>query len=193
MASTVKRRPLPALVSLLALLALTALVWWRVLHRSDSSAAASCPTPSASVSTSAAPAAAALPPPSAITVTVLNATKRAGIAGTTRKRLGTLGFRIPAAAGNDSPKNKVIGIAQIRYGPKGRAGAKVLRYYFPGATLRPIAASSATVVVALGPKYRNVAPAATVRRALRADRVVFATTSAKPTTAVPSGSASPSC
>src|SRR3982750_2962517 len=38
MASTLLRRPLPALIALFALLLLTALVWWRVLHRADESA-----------------------------------------------------------------------------------------------------------------------------------------------------------
>ncbi len=189
MASTVKRRPLPALVSLLALLALAALVWWRVLHRGDTSAAASCPTPSAAPTVSAA---AALPPPSAVTVKVLNATTRGGIAGTARKNLGTLGFNVPGDAANDSAKNKVTGTAQIRYGPKGRTGATILRYYFPGASLRPIATSSATVVVALGPKFTRVASAATVKRALQADKIVLATPSPTPTPA-PSGSATASC
>ena len=37
MAEGTVRRPLPALIALLALTLLTALVWWRVLHRGGSS------------------------------------------------------------------------------------------------------------------------------------------------------------
>ena len=40
MATSTSRRPLPALAFLLALSLLTALVWWRVIHRSDSAKAA---------------------------------------------------------------------------------------------------------------------------------------------------------
>ena len=43
MATSTARRPLPALAFLLALSLLTALVWWRVLHRSDSAKAAAPP------------------------------------------------------------------------------------------------------------------------------------------------------
>ena len=45
MASTTVRRPLPALIALLALLLLTGIVWWRVINRNDAEdSSASCPT-----------------------------------------------------------------------------------------------------------------------------------------------------
>ena len=70
MASSLVRRPLPALIALFALLLLTALVWWRVLHRADSTAALpNCPTP-----TPTAPPTQTLPAPPTVTVQVLNGT-----------------------------------------------------------------------------------------------------------------------
>jgi hypothetical protein len=153
------RRPLPALIALLALLLLTALVWWRVLNRDSGSAASSnCPTPSAP--------AAQLPGPNRVTVQVLNATSRNGIAGKARARLVADGFNSPRPAGNDKPKVKIRGVAQIRFGPRGRNGATLLHYYFPGARLVPSKSKSAIVVVSLGEKYRGIASASAVTATL---------------------------
>jgi hypothetical protein len=173
MANTLTRRPLPALVSLLALLLLTSLVWWRVLHRADGSshASAPCPTPTPQV---------VLPAPSSITVEVLNATKRNGIAATARKTLVDIGFKVPALAGNDQPKKKNLGTAQIRYGAASKKDATVLRYYFPGAALVPVTTTRRTVTVSLGPKYKAIASAAAVSAAMKRDKVGLATSSAAP-------------
>ncbi|HEX3336754.1 MAG TPA: LytR C-terminal domain-containing protein [Jatrophihabitans sp.] len=174
MASTVTRRPLPALVSLLALLLLTALVWWRVLHRSTGSehqAVAACPTPT-TVTT--------LVAPESVTVQVLNATSRTGIAAKARTTLIGDGFQIPRLAANDSPKNKIPGVAEIRYGPSGKPGATVLRYYFPGAKMVVTSIKTSVVTVSLGSRYRSVASPAAVQRAMQADKVAVA---------APSGSA----
>jgi hypothetical protein len=182
MASTLARRPLPALVALLALLLLAVLVWWRVLHRSDAgtgSGAATCPA-----ATSAAPAA-TLPPPSAITLKLLNSTNRNGIAGKARTTLAADGFQIPAPAANDSPKIKISGTAQIRYGPRANKAASLVRYYFPGAKMVPTSSKSTVVVVSLGRRYRHVATPKQVRAALDGDHVALATVS-------PSGSSSAS-
>ena len=158
--STPLRRPLPALIALLALLLLTALVWWRVLNRDSGGTgnASNCPTTH--------PAAAELPGPNLVTVQVLNATKRAGIAGKARTTLISDGFNSPKAAANDKPKVKVRGVAEIRYGTRGRDGAKLLHYYFPRARLVRTDTKSATVVVSLGEKYRGVASPSSVQAAL---------------------------
>ena len=111
MRSTTIRRPLPALVFLLALLLLTALVWWRVLNRHDttSSASPSCSTSSSSSNV--------LPTPAVVTVQVYNSTKRNGIAKSARSALLKDGFRIPDQATNDPTKGTVKGVAEIRYPP----------------------------------------------------------------------------
>jgi hypothetical protein len=182
LASTPIRRPLPALFALLALLLLTSLVWWRVLHRGgDSDAAASCPTQAAPAAT--------LPAPALITVEVLNATKRNGIGARARTALVSDGFNIPKPAANDRPKVKVPGIAEIRFGPTGRDGATLLHYYLPGARMVPTKSKTATVVVSLGAKYRTIASRSSVEAALARKRVEL--NSATPGT--PSESGSPSC
>jgi hypothetical protein len=169
MASTVKRRPLPALIALLALLLLTGLVWWRVLGRDKDKhdTAAPCPTVAPSV---------VLPAPSGVTLLVLNATTRAGIAGKARTVLSEIGFDIPGAAGNDVKSlNKIKTVGQIRYGPAGAKSARLVAYYLPGATLVPTKSKSATVGVSLGKQYRGVASAASVRARLKAHNTVAGT------------------
>ncbi|MFN2563155.1 MAG: LytR C-terminal domain-containing protein [Jatrophihabitans sp.] len=180
MASTVTRRPLPALIALLALLLLTALVWWRVMHRSDGkSVAKPCPTQTAAQT---------LPAPARITVTVLNASKRNGIGATTRTALVGDGFNVPRPAANDAPRTKVPGVAEIRYGPAGAKGATLLRYYFPGARMVPTASKTATVVVSLGNKYVRIAEASTVQAALKKANIVVETATSTSTGPSPSAS-----
>lgn len=176
MASSVTRRPVPALVALLALLVLTGIVWWRVLHRdSAGDTGAACPTPTSTVS-------ATLPAPGSVTVQVLNATDRSGIAAKARTTLVSDGFNVPAPASNDAHnRGKVPGSADIRYGPKGKQAALLLRYYFPGARMVPNDSTTATVVVSLGAQYRGVAPQTAVQTALnRAHVAVASATPAAP-------------
>jgi hypothetical protein len=161
-------------VFLLALCLLAALVWWRVLHRDDSSHAAKQPTcqPSNSPKT--------LPQPGAVTVTVLNSTKRNGIAGAARTVLIKDGFRSPEKAQNDDKQfgghGVLPGVAEIRYGPLGTDGARLLGYYFPGATLVKTQATDSTVFVALGTKYKAVNTPAKVAAALKADGITLVRT-----------------
>ena len=176
MASTLARRPLPALISLVALLVLTALVWWRVLHRSDNSASGAekpCPTPTSTAATTA-----TLPAPGKVTVEVLNATNRTGIGARARTTLIADGFQIPKTAGNDTAK--VPGIAEIRYGPAGKNAAKVLSYYLPGAKLVATQSGTATVVLSLGNRYSRLATPAAVQAAMAKDHVTVQTTTPTP-------------
>lgn len=175
MASTVKRRPLPALIALLALLLLAGLVWWRVLGRDDDKHAAATPCPTVTPSV-------VLPAPSGVTLAVLNSTTRSGIAGKARTVLTEIGFNVPSAAGNDSPKslNKIKTVGQIRYGPAQAKGARLVAYYLPGATLVPTRSTSATVVVSLGTKYRGVASAASVQARLKQHNTIAGTPAPEP-------------
>jgi LytR cell envelope-related transcriptional attenuator len=171
MASSSARKPLPAVVFLLALSLLTALVWWRVLHRSDSGkAAASSPSCSASPT----PSLTVVPAPAAVTVTVLNSTDKTGLAAQVSGFLATDGFKTgtPAFANDETTRAPVTGVAEIRYGPAGAAGAKLLTFYVPGATLVPDATvTDATIVVAIGAKYTAVAAATDVAKALASAKV----------------------
>ena len=106
MAERQKRRPLPALICLLALTLLTALVWWRVLHRgADHAEAKSTCTPQVTQT--------ALPRPATITVSVLNSTQRTGIAKGAAGVLTKRGFKV-SGYGNDKPP--IAGVAEIRFG-----------------------------------------------------------------------------
>lgn len=180
--TTPLRRPLPAVVALLALLLLTALVWWRVLNRDSgaSSTASSCPTTHTSAS-------AQLPAPSLITLDILNATNRGGIASKARTTLLNDGFNIPHVATNDKRKTKIHGVAEIRFGPSGHDAAQLVQYYLPGAKLVTTASKNATVVVSLGERYRGIASQSAVQAALKRKEIALDTT----TPGAPSPS--PSC
>lgn len=191
MANSAVRRPLPALIALLALLLLTGIVWWRVVSRDNGEAQAACPSTPAPSTT------ATLPAPASVTLIVLNGTSRRGLAGTVRTELVQRGFLVPRVAAND--KKKVPGVADIRYGAKGAEAAKLLSYYFPGATLTPNTFSSGTVVVSLGARFKALPDAERVSRELTSDKIAIASPSPTATgTASRSGSSSaaspsPSC
>src|SRR5664279_3244125 len=134
-----RRRPLPALAFIGALCVLTALVWFRVLHRTDAggtSARSSCPSPSTTVAQTLD----VLPVPSRVSVLVLNSTQRNGIASAARKLLRKDGFKSPDRAQDDTAAlgghGLIKGVAEIRYGPSALAGATLLRYYFPTALMK---------------------------------------------------------
>jgi hypothetical protein len=163
-----RRRPLPALVFIGALSLLTALVWFRVLHRTDDSgksAAPSCPH----VSASATPAPKVLPVASQVSVIVLNSTNRNGIARAATKALGKAGFKVGKATDDSAlygGHGLIKGVAEIRYPTGQLAGATLLGYYLPGATLKANDSSGSLVVVSLGSRFGHVASAAGVKRAL---------------------------
>jgi hypothetical protein len=168
MATSGARRPLPALAFLLALSLLTALVWWRVLHRAEaSSQPTSTPTPSCAPPTPVT----AVPAPASVTITVLNSTQRSGLAASVGGLLAHDGFRI-ASVGNDlTSRAPVAGVAEIRFGPAGATAAALLAYYVPGATLVRDSRTAASVDLALGAKYTALAAPTAVAKALAAAHV----------------------
>jgi hypothetical protein len=170
MAKSGARRPLPALAFLLALSLLTALVWWRVLHRADAVSKDSA-SPRSSCSATPTPTVTAVPAPSAVTVEVLNSTQRNQLAADVGALLVHDGFKIAGVANDQTSRAPVQGVAEIRFGPAGRSAATLLSYYVPGATLVPDTRTSATVDLALGAKYTTVSTAAAVSKALTAARV----------------------
>jgi hypothetical protein len=175
MVSPTKRRPLPALVLLIALTLLTALVWWRVLNRDEGQASgtAHCPTPTSSGSQ--------LPRPANVSVSVLNSTTRTGIAARTATFLTHLGFKV-AGYGNDNPKVHVAGVAEIRYGPAQKDDAQLLQYYFKGAKLIALKADpTGKVVVSLGAKFRGAATNQVARVAMQSAHVSMSPAAPKST------------
>jgi hypothetical protein len=178
------RRPLPALVFLLVLALLTAIVWWRVIHRVSSEA-------STKPSTSCSPAAVTVvPPPTSVTVHILNATNRTGLAARVRSSLAKAGFVVADIGNDDVP---LAGIAEIRYGPLGRAGATLVAYYFPGATLIGSSRTDSQVEISLGAKFRVVSTTATVKQAMAHDHVTQSARahSGAPVTPTPTPAPSP--
>jgi hypothetical protein len=181
--STTTRRPLPALVALVALLLLTGIVWWRVLHRGGATnAAAQC-------STHTSAPAITLPAPQQVSIRVLNSTSRSGIASRARTTLASDGFNIPRAAGNDNPKSHIRGVAEIRYGPGAAKGAQLLHYYLPGALMVTTQSKGSTIILSLGDKYRSVASASSVTAALQKAQIQLATGAPRS----PSSSSSSTC
>jgi hypothetical protein len=170
-----RRRPLPALAFIGALCLLTAIVWFRVIHRSGNAAA---PTPSCTSSSAPrTPTVTVVPHERKISVLVLNSTNRKGIAGDTKKALIRRGFKITDPPANDGPTygghGPIRGIAEIRYGPSSLAAATLLRLYLPHSVLKATDASSHTVMVSLGMKFKTIASPKAVRHALRADHLKY--------------------
>lgn len=169
-----RRRPLPALAFIGALCLLTAIVWFRVIHRPDSPTApsASC-TPSAKAKP---PAIRVVPHERTVSVLVLNSTNRKGIAGTTKKQLVARGFTVTDAR-NDSVTygghGTIRGVAEIRYGPSALAAATLLQYYVPHSVLKATDASSNTVTISLGQKFKRIATVKAAHLALHAAHIKF--------------------
>jgi hypothetical protein len=176
-----RRRPLPALAFIGALSLLTALVWFRVLHRTDTATTATkslCP--SSSVSPSATPPS-VLPVPARVSVLVLNSTQRKGLAATASKTLKKQGFKVgtPSDDGGAYGGHGLIkGVAEIRYGSAALASATLLSYYFPTAVLKVTDSSAPTVMVSLGAKFKAVATKAVVHRELTKAHVTLSRTPA---------------
>ena len=160
MAGTSTRRPLPAVVFILLLSLLTGLVWWRVLHRPDAGAGA--PGTSTASCTPSTARGVAWPKPSTITLSVLNATNRNGLAHSVAKQLKGRGFKI-GPIGNDATSGATT--TQVRYGPKATTAARLVQFYLPGAKLVATPGNSRTVVVAVGSSYRRLASTKQVARA----------------------------
>lgn len=174
------RRPLPALVFLLILALLTAIVWWRVIHRVSSEASAAKPSPSCSPA-----AVTVVPPPTTVTVHILNATNRQGLAAGVRSKLAKAGFVVADIGNDDVP---IAGVAEIRYGPAGRAAGKLVAYYFPAATLIGSARTDNQVEIALGAKFTAVSTTAIVKQAMARDHVTQAAVPPPGTLSTPSPS-----
>jgi hypothetical protein len=93
-----------------------------------------------------------LPRASQVTVNVYNSTKRVGLAGDTAKLFGVRGFKI-ASVENDPLGVPIEGVGEIRYGPKGEAGAQLMAFHLPGATLVEDTRKGKRIDVSLGRQF----------------------------------------
>jgi len=116
--------------------------------------------------------------PGDVTVAVLNATAKVGLAHQVAAALHAQGFRI-GRVGNT--KAVVAGTATVAYAPGDRAVALAVAEHVTGATLTPV--SSGRVTLELGPGFTVLAPQAEVSAAHARD-----VTAASPRPAVCSSS-----
>jgi len=149
------------LATVLVLAALAAAGWygWHRWHGKDSAAAHA---PRTCVTPSAAPTPAA---PAQVTVNVLNATDKVGLAHQVAAALRAQGLHI-GKVGNT--KASVTGVAVISYGAASKAAAVTLAEYVPGATLVPAATApdrAGSVSLQIGPSFAALAAPAAVNSA----------------------------
>jgi hypothetical protein len=145
----------PPLVFLAVLAVAAAAVWVYVLQKdSGTTSTASC---------TAIPSLA----PSSITVQVLNATPKQGLATTVARDLTERGFKV-GAPDNDRSGRTVTGVGEIRHGNRGKQAAAFVGAYLPGATDYEDTRATGTVDLVIGPSYEKLATNDQVASALSA-------------------------
>jgi hypothetical protein len=98
-----------------------------------------------------------LPDPSEVKINVYNSTSKTGLAKETAQSLSQRGFKILKVA-NDPEGKKIAGVAQIRYGPKGEASAKLLLLYVPGADMINDYRTSKRIDLSTGKTFSGLSP-----------------------------------
>jgi hypothetical protein len=140
------RRPIPPLIFLLVLALAAAGVWWNVLRQHEAQSAdkaAACAT------------AQQAPPsldPTTLSVRVLNATDRGGLAQQVADELQRRGFTI-AEVGNDGSGREVTGPGEVRHGPRGSDAAGFIALFVPGAGDYPDTRATEQVDLVIGPEF----------------------------------------
>ncbi|HEV2779116.1 MAG TPA: envelope integrity protein Cei [Actinophytocola sp.] len=182
-----KRRPLPALLMILALGVVATVVWLRVLGSdADPASATSCNPPA----TPATPPVAVegQPPPTTlgqslahdaldrtspipaaqVLIRVVNASTQRGQAAEVTESLRQLGFGQVADPANDPlyPAFDLGCRAQIRFGQQGISGARTLSLIEPCAELVRDDRQDATVDLAIGRLFDDLKPRSEARRLL---------------------------
>ena len=169
---TGRRGPLPVVVAVIVALALGIGGGWWFAGRDKSSAT---PTPSSSASCSAHASTSksgsvkpvALPDPRTIKVNVYNATKHRGLAKATSVELAARGFGIGSVA-NDPLNKLIVGTAEVRYGTKGAAAAKVVAAQVPTPIMVADRRKDATVDFVIGEQYSSLNTPAQAQTQLKA-------------------------
>ncbi len=131
-----------------------------------------------------------LPKPGTVTTNVFNATDRAGLARKTADTLAARGFVISRVA-NDPLAKTIPGVAEIRFGPEGKANAQLMGYYVVGATKVADKRTDASIDVVLGVKFVGVADQKAVTAALAKPVVTSSGTGCPSPTPVKSGGTRP--
>jgi len=152
-----RRSPVPVILAVVVALAVGIAGGWWVAGRDKGSpsagpsASAVCSThASASKSVSAKPV--AHPDPRTIKVNVYNATKHRGLARSTSVELAARGFGIGTVA-NDPLNKLIVGTAEIRYGSKGSAQARVVAAQVASPIMVLDKRTNATVDFVIGERF----------------------------------------
>lgn len=172
-----KRKPIPAIVILVLLIAAGVTVWAHVLRQAgNSTAQANCPA--AADTPAKLPAITPLPysaldhvqpvPASQVDVRTLNATTQVGLAGRISLELRQYGFGVAGTPGNDPryPHSEMRCSAQIRFGANGAGEARTLSLVVPCAQLVRDNRQDASVDLALGTYFNDLAPSADALKVL---------------------------
>ena len=93
--------------------------------------------------------------PGGVTMNVYNSTDHTGLAASAASALQRQGFKI-ATIDNDPLGRSVLGVAEIRFGPSGVAGAHLAALRLPGARLVPDSRMDASVDVVVGKAFTGV-------------------------------------
>lgn len=148
------RRPIPPLIFLLVLALAAAGVWWNVLQKDKAQKADQAETCASAQEA---------PPsldPTTLSVRVLNATDRGGLAQQVAGELQNRGFTV-AEIGNDDTDREVTGPGEVRYGPRGADAAAFVALLLPGAGEYPDTRATAQVDLVIGPEFEWPASLAT--------------------------------
>ena len=97
------------------------------------------------------------PTPASVTVNVYNATSRNGLAAKTAAEVRKRGYRVATVA-NDPLQKTVDRTAEVRYGKRGVAGAKLVISLVKGAKGVPDARTDSSVDLVLGERFTSLAP-----------------------------------
>lgn len=129
--------------------------WWWWTNRNDSNDQAA-PKPTKVCHTPTVEQPKDIPEPAAVDVNVQNGTDQAGLAIDTADNLALVGFNVVGIGNTDESVKK--GVAVVRYGPNGFAGAVRLASYLHGATLEPIDQRKGPMVdFWIGPDFSGLA------------------------------------
>ncbi len=123
------------------------------------------PTPGPTCVTTTVVPASTLPAPATVSVNVYNATDTTGLAARTAATMKARGFTV-GDVDNDPLDKTIKASAEIRYGPKGKENAQLVRFYVAGAKLVADDRTDASVDLVLGEKFKNVRPQAAVDKAM---------------------------
>ena len=140
------RRPIPPLIFLLVLALAAAGVWWNVLRQHEAQSAEEA---------EACASAQEAPPsldPTTLSVRVLNATDRGGLAQQVATELQNRGFTIAEVA-NDDTDREVTGPGEVRHGPRGTDAAAFVALFLPGAGNYPDTRATTQVDLVIGPEF----------------------------------------